>query len=60
MWKCNSDEDKKIKEFLQYAKKSGVDIEDYRIVKKDGKLHAIYTRRDTGGKLYTYEICKYA
>lgn len=59
MWKLNHDEKQMKDRVLQEAKKAGVDIDDYRMIKKDGKLHMLYTRRDTGGKIWEFEIGKY-
>lgn len=59
MWKLNHDEKQMKDRVLQEAKKAGVDIDDYRMIKKDGKLHMLYTRRDTGGKIWEFELGKY-
>ena len=59
MWKQNSDDKQKINTVLREAKKAGVAIEDYKAIKKDGKLYLLYTRKDTGGKMYEFEIGKY-
>jgi len=59
MWKLNSDDKQKRDVVLREAKKAGVDIDDYRMIKKDGKLYMLYTRKDTGGKIYEFEIGKY-
>ena len=59
MWKLNSDDKQKRDVVLREAKKAGVDIDDYRMIKKDGKLILLYTRKDTGGKIYEFEIGKY-
>lgn len=59
MWKLNSDDKEKRDTVLREAKKAGVEIDDYRMIKKDGKLHMLYTRKDTGGKIHDFEIGKY-
>lgn len=59
MWKLNHDEKQMKDRVLQEAKKAGVDIDDYRMIKKDGKLHMLYTRKDTGGKIHDFELGKY-
>lgn len=59
MWKLNSDDKQKRDVVLREAKKAGVDIDDYRMIKKDGKLYMLYTRKDTGGKIWEFEIGKY-
>ena len=59
MWKLNSDDKQKKETVFREAKKAGIEIDDYRMIKKDGKLILLYTRKDTGGKIYEFEIGKY-
>lgn len=59
MWKLNSDDKQKLDTVFREAKKAGVAIEDYKVIKKDGKLHMLYTRKDTGGKIHDFEVGKY-
>ena len=59
MWKLNSDDKQKKDTVLREAKKAGIEIGDYRMIKKDGKLIMLYTRKDTGDKMYEFEIGRY-
>lgn len=55
MWKLSSDDKEKKETVLREARKAGVKIGDYKMIKKDGKLYMLYS----DSPIHVFEIGKY-
>lgn len=56
MWKLTKDEKELVEKVKKDARNASVPLDDSRIVVREGKIIFLYTRKDTGGRIYEMEI----
>ena len=56
MWKLTKDEKELVEKVKKDARNASVPLDDSRIVVREGKIIFLYTRKDTGGRIYEMDI----
>lgn len=59
MYNLTKDESNLVNEVCQLARKEGIFIDDYFVIRKNGRLIMLFTRKDTGGKIHQFDIGSY-